>query len=185
MNAKLPPNSEIIDKLCLKCGLCCDGSLFKDVELQVGDDADRLKERGLRLRQARRSQSGRPATPRFAQPCRALGKDCRCEVYDIRPGHCRAFECLLFGDVAAGRLKIGSAQRIVGKARKLTAEVDRLLNDLGDSTHDKPIQQRFRKVACRFESADATPEDLAAYGDLTLAYHALTHLLGSRFYRED
>ena len=184
MTPNAPPSSEIIRKLCLKCGLCCDGSLFKDVELQAGDDADRIKKGGVRLRKARQNPSAETPGLRFAQPCRALGKDCRCAVYADRPGHCREFECLLFAEAAGGRIKLATARGIVRKARRLTAEVDGLLHRLGDSSSDKPLQQRFRKIARRIESTNATPDELAVYGELTLAFHALNHLLGSRFYRE-
>ena len=53
------------EQLCRACGLCCDGTLFKDVELQPGDDAGRLQAAGLKLETLR-------TKPRFAQPCAAL-----------------------------------------------------------------------------------------------------------------
>ena len=31
-----------IEQLCPNCGLCCDSTLFADVELRAGDDARRL-----------------------------------------------------------------------------------------------------------------------------------------------
>ncbi|MFT4586275.1 MAG: Fe-S-cluster containining protein [Candidatus Binatia bacterium] len=183
MKAHSPPNSEIIGKLCLKCGLCCDGSLFRDVELHPGDDADRLKEHGLRLRKI--STPDADATPRyrFPQPCRALGADCRCSVYKDRPGHCRAFECLLFGDVAAGRLKLPSAQRIVSKARNLTETVRSLLDALGETDADAPLAARMRRVSRDILSGERSPDDFARFGDLTIVYSQLTDLLARRFYR--
>ena len=38
-----------IEQLCPNCGLCCDSTLFADVELRTGDDAKRLKRLGLTL----------------------------------------------------------------------------------------------------------------------------------------
>ena len=38
-----------IDQLCPNCGLCCDSTLFADVELRAGDDAKRLQKLGLTL----------------------------------------------------------------------------------------------------------------------------------------
>jgi hypothetical protein len=63
-------------QLCLACGLCCDGTLFADVELQPGDSADRLRELGQKLPQGKDAE-GKPVH-KFAQPCPALGADCRC-----------------------------------------------------------------------------------------------------------
>jgi hypothetical protein len=44
---------KIVRQLCLRCGICCNGVLFRDVELQAGDDPARLRGLGLDL-QARR-----------------------------------------------------------------------------------------------------------------------------------
>ena len=38
-----------IEQLCPNCGLCCDSTLFADVELRAGDDAKQLKKLGLTL----------------------------------------------------------------------------------------------------------------------------------------
>lgn len=175
--------SEIIENLCLKCGLCCDGSLFKDVELQPGDDADRLRKDGLRLRKAPPPDAASPPRVRFAQPCRALGADCRCAVYKDRPSHCRAFECLLFGEVSGGRLRLASAQRIVRKARKLAETARSLLNDLGETDTAAPLSARMRRLSRNIQSGQRSPEDFARFGDLTVAYSQLTDLLARRFYR--
>ena len=34
------------EDLCQACGLCCDGTLFDEVKLEVGDDAKRLTDLG-------------------------------------------------------------------------------------------------------------------------------------------
>ena len=49
--------------LCPNCGLCCDSTLFADVELRAGDDAKRLKQLGLTLVKKGRTKLA------FAQPC--------------------------------------------------------------------------------------------------------------------
>ncbi len=72
-------------QLCLQCGLCCNGVLFKDVELQPGDDATNLRALGLPIRDAPARErpttkpAGVPATARqrFPQPCTALFADNR------------------------------------------------------------------------------------------------------------
>ena len=37
----------LTDTLCTRCGLCCDGSLFADVELASRDEASALEVMGL------------------------------------------------------------------------------------------------------------------------------------------
>ncbi|MEI2724527.1 MAG: hypothetical protein V9H26_13620 [Verrucomicrobiota bacterium] len=41
--------NDAIVRLCPACGLCCNGVLFGDVELQRGDDAKQLAELGVDL----------------------------------------------------------------------------------------------------------------------------------------
>ena len=53
-----------VDQLCPNCGLCCDSTLFADVELRAGDDAKRLKQLGLTLVQKTRSETGLRAAVR-------------------------------------------------------------------------------------------------------------------------
>ena len=181
MNPTPPPNSEIIEKLCLKCGLCCDGSLFKDVELQASDDANRLREHGLRLRKVTAPGDRQPRL-RFSQPCRALGEDCRCAAYEIRPDHCRKFECLLFQAVGAGNLSLPSARRIVGEARGLTETVQSLLDQLGENDTATPLAARMRRISRDIHTGDRDANDFARFGELTVAYSQLTGLLARRFY---
>ena len=60
-----------IDQLCIKCGLCCNGVLFADVELRKGDKAEQLAELGLSLKEKGQRRA-------FVQPCACFdGKLCR------------------------------------------------------------------------------------------------------------
>ena len=170
---------EIIATLCLKCGLCCNGALFGDVELQRSDAAAPLKEAGLN---PRRKRGGAQAIP---QPCRALGGDCRCSIYENRPRHCRDFECLLLGEVLDGTIKTATAQRVIRRAKKLYAEAEELIATLSDVAKGKPLRERFRRISGILETYDADDETLAVYGELTHVWLELNHLLGTRFYRED
>jgi len=109
------PNSEvaITNELCNACGLCCNGVLFKDVQLQPGDDAAHLRSLGLPIREPRRVPPRTGRSPhshevrktRFPQPCAALCDGNRCRIYAERPARCREFECALFKSVAAGETK--------------------------------------------------------------------------------
>ena len=78
-------SANMIDQLCTQCGLCCDGTLFADVELE-----DESEEAVLSL-WASIDTDGPPV---LLQPCMALDGT-RCTVYQHRPGCCRTFECRL------------------------------------------------------------------------------------------
>ena len=67
-----------VEQLCPNCGLCCDSTLFADVELRAGDDAKRLKQLGLTIVQKSKSKLA------FTQPCACFdGKFCG--IYADRP----------------------------------------------------------------------------------------------------
>lgn len=182
MNPPPPKPDEIIAKLCLKCGLCCDGSIFADVELRDDAEAARLKAAGLPLR--RKPSRSSPRLFGLAQPCAALGDDCRCAVYSDRPRHCRDFECLLFREVSSGVIRPATARRIVGRARRLSDKAQELMDTLTDASQGDPPGKRFGMIAEMLEDYDPDEETLAVFSELTTTWHELAHLLGTRFYRE-
>jgi hypothetical protein len=78
----------LTDTLCTRCGLCCDGSLFADVELANGDEASALEVMGLEIEDADEDDSGL-----LVQPCGAL------------QGNDAAF--IRIARIVAGRLRVG------------------------------------------------------------------------------
>ena len=162
--------------------MCCDGTLFRDVELRPPDDRAALKRAGLAIRPFRRSADGDTVTGhRFPQPCSALGAECRCAVYAQRPAGCRAFECALFQSVAAGRMSLPQAGRKIARTRDLALQARRWLTELGDTEETLALSKRFQRMQRRFfagelpsnQEANAAAErfgELAAViGELQLA----------------
>ena len=170
-------SAALAEQLCLNCGLCCNGALFKDVELQPGDDPARLKALGLAIGVTHASSQIR----KFAQPCAALD-GCRCRLYAERPQHCRAFECALFQAVHAGKIETAAALRTIRAARRRLARVLRLLRAVGDTDEHRPVSARFRRTAKRLEANAPDAELAALFGRLTLAVHDLNLLLSESFY---
>lgn len=176
--ASAESNESIPQRLCLTCGVCCDGTLFKDVELRPEDDPEKLKRAGLRLM----NPHSELRTPRLRQPCAALGTDCLCRIYADRPTYCRQFECLLLKSVMAGRTEIPAARRVIRTARERAEKVRHLLQKLGDRNEVMPLSARFRRVAKRINDADIGEETGDLFGELTLAVHDLNVLLSEAFY---
>src|SRR5258707_12897369 len=55
-----------VEQLCPNCGLCCDSTLFADVELRAGDSAKRLAELGLAIEEKGGGKRGfGPPSPCF------------------------------------------------------------------------------------------------------------------------
>lgn len=166
------------EKLCLACGLCCDGSLFGHVRLGPEDNVRRLKAAGLPVTVSR----GAARVARFRQPCAALGEGGRCAVYAERPAQCRRFECGIFRDAAAGRITFPAALRLVKKARRQADTVRALLRALGDTTDEEALDERFRRVLRRMETGGADAAAAAAFSELGIAMHAFTRLAEERLH---
>jgi hypothetical protein len=176
----MPSAESLPETICLACGLCCNGVLFKDVELQASDNAARLAAAGLPIKPPRAGSYG---TTKFPQPCAALCGDNRCRIYAERPARCRQFECLLFQSVARGEVELSAALRTVRTAHRRATKVIDLLCQLGDETETLALSLRFQRTQRRLERDLPDEETAALYADLTLAVHDLNLLLREKFYR--
>jgi len=175
--AKEKPSStdSVVAMLCPNCALCCNGVLFKDVELQKGDNVEKLKDLGLPI------SNSRSKILRFPQPCTALN-GCHCRVYADRPLRCRQFECALFKSVAVGGTEVEVALGVIRDARKRAEKVKGLLRELGDSEESLALSLRFKRAKRRFENSDVNESTADIFGRLTLAVHELNLLLHDKFY---
>jgi len=152
MRAKVEDGKKIdaVSQLCPACGLCCNGVLFGDVQLQRSDNTKKLSSMGLVLKQ-------RGGKSQFPQPCSCFdGK--LCGIYENRPARCRSFECRLLQQVNAGKIKPEVALKSIAEARQLVKLTLDLLRKLGQVDEHLPLSRRCAKVV-------AEPLDLA--GDET------------------
>jgi hypothetical protein len=164
-----PPLAE----LCAACGFCCNGVLFTAVELQPSDDPASLRRIQLPLR-VRRGKT------HFRQPC-ALWTGTSCQGYEARPRCCRSFQCLTFLRLKDGSITETQAQRIVRKARRQAAQVERLLRLLGCHQEELALELRFRRLSRRLSSLPTGSESAALFADLALAYYKLGLQLQQHF----
>ena len=186
----MSPKPSVAEKLCLTCGLCCNGVIFADVQLQKGDDPTKLEAIGLRIScvSKRKAAQGLPlkseaAVPKrkFPQPCAAFD-GCHCRIYADRPRYCREFDCALLKSVNAGEVKTTEALRTIEKARKRAEKVRQLLRQIGDKDEQVALSLRFRRTAKRMQQINLDQPTSHLFGELTLAVHDLNLLLSERFY---
>lgn len=162
-----------IDRLCPNCGLCCDGSLFADVELRLGDDAKRLAHMGLMLRKKGRKLA-------FVQPCACFdGKFCK--IYGDRPRQCRLFECGVLKRTIGGKISIDAALKMISEAKTLANRVRALLSAFQKCPGEQPMTRCY-------SDAMSAPIDLSRdnnagerHGQLMLAFGDLMELLQREF----
>jgi len=167
--------TDAVNQLCPNCGLCCDSTLFADVELRAGDDANRLRRLGLTLARKGKSQLA------FAQPC--AGFDGRlCRFYADRPKRCRQFECGLLKRVATGGLTPAVALKKISEARRLAEQVRDLLRALGQRDELMALTHRYAE-AMRAPVVLADETNAARHGELMLAVNDLMTRLQRDFLR--
>ena len=75
-----------LSELCLECGLCCDGTLFRQVKISPAE-RDELVALGIGVGQKSKHDV-------MWLPCGKLNGKC-CTIYEARPGGCQRFVCTL------------------------------------------------------------------------------------------
>jgi len=103
-------------EICLKCGMCCDGTLFNKGALL--DETDKNNAQDLFLETVI-EPDGKYF---FKQPCLYFNQCCT--IYDkIRPKVCGTFFCNPLKEVQQGKLNIEKAKEIITKALEYRSEV--------------------------------------------------------------
>ena len=164
-----------VSRLCPQCGLCCDSTLFADVELRQGDDARRLAALGLALRPKSQTKLA------FSQPC-ACFDGALCTIYGDRPRRCRLFACGLLKKVGAGEMTADAALKKISEAKARAETVRRLLRQSGQRDEPMALTHRYAEVM----SAPihfAQEGDAERRGELMLAVSELMQLLQRDFLR--
>jgi Fe-S-cluster containining protein len=169
---ELDRTTGLTDRLCTRCGLCCDGSLFADVELTGVREATGLEILGLEI------EDGDGEGHLLIQPCAGL-KGTRCSIYAHRPRCCQTFECRLLTDVRGGRLSVDRAEALIAEARGRIGRVKRLLASLGRRDARLPLEDRCADALATQEVAE--PGSRRRRQALEAAMADLKRLIRDRF----
>lgn len=162
-----------VEQLCPQCGLCCNGVLFGDVELQRADKPGRLAALGLELFAKQHKRA-------FSQPCACFdGQLCR--IYVERPMRCRAFECTQIQRVELGKQSLAGAARKVRQARRLAEQVTQLCRMLGNHDEHVPLNQRYSAIMAEPLELGGDEKQLDLRGELMLAVGRLVNVLERDF----
>jgi len=162
-----------VEQLCQKCGLCCDSTLFADVELRAGDNAAQLCKHGLKLEKKGLRKIA------FAQPC-ACFDGVNCRIYDDRPRRCRTFECGLLKKVDAGEMTAATALKKIASAKAKAERVRELLRLNG--RRDETVALTHRYQAAMNAPVDFAEESSSENrGELMMAVNDLMQVLQRDF----
>jgi Fe-S-cluster containining protein len=162
-----------VAQLCLACGMCCNGVLFGDVELQARDDTRQLAALGMELFRKGRKQC-------FNQPCACFdGK--LCCIYEDRPNRCRTFECRLLQRVQSGKVTNDAALKSMAEARRCADHVRDLVRQLGQTDERAPLNRRYSAIMAQPIDLASDDETAERRSELMLAVHRLTQILEREF----
>lgn len=131
-------------RLCLPCGLCCQGLLHNRAKLGE-DEAGTARRLGLPVY----VEEGEG--PVFSLPCPRHRQN-RCEVYEERPRACHTYQCRVLQRYLGGEITLESALRTVERAREL-------IRALGDPAPGTSVWQLLSQ-RLRSTGEDADPEEV-------------------------
>jgi len=173
MNQPNPDQRDAVAQLCPACGMCCNGVLFGDVELQARDDAGKLTALGMELFRKGRKRC-------FNQPCACFdGKLCR--IYADRPVRCHTFECRLLQQVQTGKVTSAAALKFIAEARGCADRVRDLVRQLGQTDERTPLNRRYTAIMAQPIDLAGDDETVGRRSELMLAVHGLTQVLERDF----
>ena len=164
----------LTDTLCTRCGLCCDGSLFADVELASGDEAMALEAMGLEIEDDNEDGGGI-----LVQPCAAL-KQQRCSIYPHRPDCCQTFGCRLLQEVERGAVGVEQAKEKIAEALMRIERVKELIVQLGTDVELLPLKERSVE-ALAFSEATANPAVKRKRAELQTAMTSVDRVVQGTF----
>ncbi len=138
-----------LSTLCLDCGLCCDGTLFRHVVISEAERTE-LVTLGIGVGVKRRE-------PVMWLPCGKLDGKC-CTIYEQRPGGCRRFVCALGQRLVAKEVTLDDARAQVAR---MHARLDALRTAFDVPPGERPL--RWARAQIDSTTARVTEEQLAAF----------------------
>jgi Fe-S-cluster containining protein len=159
--------------LCLRCGLCCDGTFISGVPLKPDDEVAPLKAVGINI------VSDNDLTV-LKMPC-AAHKNCTCTVYANRPQVCRTYKCKLLMKFERDDISQQSALEIINKVKSLKNEMNALAF-AASTTAQSGEEIILLMKRCQTDRGIGTPKQ--DYAHVLLKFGELQIYL-DRFFREE
>lgn len=148
-------------KICVECGLCCDGTLFQHAHLDPGESG------GLPARLEENSYS-KDGKDYFRLPCHYF--DGKCTIYDQKKANvCSGYRCQLLKDFAEEKITLDDALAVVSEAlnmRDQILEQYRMFSGHSSKVYFKELLRKMGKIQDSF--ADGAPAEPAF--DMLLAW---------------
>lgn len=160
-----PGELSLASRLCLACGMCCDGTLYDQAKVHL-DEVARTEQAGFKVKQVDQRRSI------FLFPCHHLDDKC-CTAYDSwRPKVCSSFLCELQKQTAAGKCTEADAMSLIANALSCRAQI---MESLPEGSSFSAARQQLTAIATT--SAVLAPEEAR----LVVRMFVLDRLLDKHF----
>ncbi len=147
------------DSICVGCGICCDGTLFRHLPIALNDNRKVLEAAGSEF-----TTIG--TNPVMVLGCGAFDGQC-CTIYADRPTVCGTFTCALYRRHAAGEVTTADAKAAIAETIALRNTVRPVVEEfLGLETPSRNLVVLFDQLAAAF--ANAPDPDAAKHDNQTL-----------------
>ncbi len=155
--AETLPEEQVI---CIRCGLCCDGTLFLHAHLDPG-------ERGNLPEKIERNSYSKQGSDYFRLPCGYFDK--KCTIYNQKKANvCSGYYCQLLRDLAAGRLTFNEALAIVEDAVNMRTEIIELYRIISGKRR-KTYFKKLLRVLGRMQERSTEDKPAGMDYDMLLA----------------
>jgi Fe-S-cluster containining protein len=157
-------------KLCLSCGLCCDGTLIGHVQLETKE----LNAVSKVLNIEHEQDHGF-----FLQPCK---KYCDgCSIYSERPTQCASFKCGLLNTFEQKEITFDATAEIIKEVKKQTEFINNQLSLLSLNLQSDSFFFKMAEIRNNFQKKQLTSPLTVSESALLLDISVLDKLIKKGF----
>ena len=159
--------------LCLKCGLCCDGTLFYSVAIDVERDDETFALLGVSTAVVMGEVS-------VLHPCAAHVQGV-CTIYHDRPHICRTYQCKLLQEMKKDTISWELACALVAETKQHRDRIAQRLSPWAEVGPGTGLSAAYRLFSDSHAGEADRTMFLKKHGDIVLDYGALLIRLRKHF----
>ena len=160
------------DSICQSCGMCCDGTLFKDVDVDATGPDPSWPDDVIKLVSKDNAMS---------HPCPAHQSG-SCVVYHNRPIKCREFSCILLTQLNAGEIERQDALLVIQETLSLKTTFVEAVVKVMEAQNIASPKKLFFEFRTKFKDTFETKTFRKTHATIFLTHARLMHELKTRFH---
>lgn len=162
--------------VCIRCGLCCDGTLFAYAVLNAGE-RENLPEK---LEEQSYTEGGKDY---FSLPCQYFSG--KCTIYNLkRADVCSSYRCQLLKDQAEGKITHDAALSLVHEAMAMRHEILEQYRSISGDREKIFFKQLLVRLGKLREAQDEESQASSIY-DLLIARCNIFETLLIKYFRSE